>query len=94
MSKPRFKVGQVVVVTKASNSPYIGHIGVVQSVVKGFSESHIGSYLGRHYRISGTPENHYAPEPHIRPYDPPASWDDEDMVWKPDALREPEKEST
>lgn len=87
MKEPRFKKGQVVVVISTMqkrNRGLIGHVGTVERINDG--------PLGWGYNISGTGTGSDlgVHESCLRPYDPPADWTDDDMVWVPDALKDTE----
>lgn len=81
MSEPRFKVGQIVVLIPPSK--YAGCVGEVLDVQ--FCEEWRArtGWSGWLYETTAYP---WIAQERLRPYDPPASWDDEDMVWKPGEL--------
>lgn len=96
MKKPRFQVGQKVVVIQANRVPdYVGRVGMVTEVIRGVMGTTGEWYRDRFgedwlYRLSCVPYKCVALDYQIRPYDPPADWTDDDMVWVPDALKDTE----
>lgn len=84
MSNPRFRVGQVVVLHGLTVwNEYNGQMSTITDRrVANFEYSpNIGRYQGWVYRLDHFSK--WVPEQFLRPYDPPASWDDEDMIWRP-----------
>lgn len=96
MSNPRFQVGQMVVVHGLEDWPNLnGYVATISHMEFG-----MGIRIPRQERRNGwwywlkpePDETGFAfPEECLRPFDPPASWDHEDSVWKPEALKETEE---
>lgn len=88
MSDPRFKVGQVVVL---HGLVVWGECNGEASIITdrrmaNFEYSpNMGCYQGWLYHLDRFSK--WVPEKFLRPYDPPASWDDEDMVWRPNGRK-------
>lgn len=93
MKEPRFQVGQTVVVIRANRVPeYVGRVGMVTEVIKGVIQGTGEWYRDPSgdvwlYRLSCVPFGCAALDYQLRPYDPPADWNDEESVWAPDAIK-------
>lgn len=90
MTKPRFSVGDMVLVHSVQSEPERnGTVALVKARKYGRWRSSLGQRReGWTYFLT---DQHPLPvgEPNLRPYDPPATWDD--CVWQPEALKETEE---